>query len=144
MGHRGYRFLVTSEAIWQWFSRVTKWKSLSKRLTSDKKSVFRVAHSVFYFLNTIVCPEDPAHKSSRTAHFANFAKDGLFDRNVSTVQCVMPSERQLVSYSSIIVTRANWSKRRPSLVNKTVDIDFPPPGIHGLARKRSQQWFKYL
>ena len=30
--------------------------------------------------------------------------------NVSTVQSVMPSEREVVSYSSIIDARANWSK----------------------------------
>ena len=52
-------FFVTSEAIRQWFSRVTKseWKSLSNRLMSDKKLLFTVTNVLFYFLHDILCHE---------------------------------------------------------------------------------------
>ena len=49
-------FFVTSGAIRQWFSRVTK-SQVKISLTSDKKSLFTVTNVLFYFLHAILCHE---------------------------------------------------------------------------------------
>ena len=56
-------FCVTSEAIRQWFLQM---KIIAKSPYEwQKKSVFTVTHTLFYFLNAILCPAQ-AHKPART------------------------------------------------------------------------------
>ena len=52
-------FFVTSEAIRQWFSRVTKsWvKIIAESPHEWQKSLFTVANVLFYFLHAILCHE---------------------------------------------------------------------------------------
>ena len=47
--------------------RSHEWKSSPNRLTSDKKSLFRVTNVLFYFLHVILCDE---HKSAKNYHRA--------------------------------------------------------------------------
>ena len=62
-------FWVTSEAICQWFSRVTKSrvKIIGKSHHEwPKKSLFTVTNVLFYFLHAILCPG--THNSAKNHH----------------------------------------------------------------------------
>ena len=53
-------FGVTSEAIYQWFSRVTKSRvEIIGKSPHEwpKKSLFTVMNALFHFLHAISCPE---------------------------------------------------------------------------------------
>ena len=148
-------FWVTSEAICQWFSRVTKsrvkiivrhsWKSLANRITSDPKIVIHGNECIILFLtcyfmswNTQFC-----QKPSSIAYFATVAKDGLFWLRIVTspqLICVITRTRDtsiVASYLSIVLARANWRKGDLHEWITTVNIDFSPPGIYGIACKKS-------
>ena len=74
-------FGVTSEAICQSFSRVTKsrMKIMANRTTSDPKIVITVINVLSYFLHAIWCPEQTIPlKQLSIADFAIVAKGSLF------------------------------------------------------------------
>ena len=89
---------------------------------------------LFYFLHAILCPW--THK---IADFAIVARGGLFWISIVTsVQLFCDVTRTRVtgivtSNSSIVLARANWRKGDLNYWIITMNIDFAPPGIHGLA-----------
>ena len=103
-----------------------------------KNSLFTVTNALFYFLHAILCPEHTIpQKTISIAHFAIVARDDLFWLSIVTspgLICGVTRPRgtgTVASYSSIVLARANWRKGIT-----TVNIDFSPPGIHGLACKK--------
>ena len=113
-------FWVTSEAICQWFSRVTKSlvKIIDKSHHEWPKIVIHGNECFILFLtryfmsaNTQFCL-----KPSSIAHFANVTKDGLFWlRIVTSPQLICDVTRTrytsiVTSYLSIVLARANWRK----------------------------------
>ena len=94
---------VTSENHWQITSQVTK------------KSLFVVTNVLFYFLHAILCREHTI-SPQMIAHFAIVAKEGFFWLNIVTSSqliCDVTRTRGTgiaMSYSSIVLTRANWHK----------------------------------
>ena len=123
--------------------RSHEWKSVANNLTSDQKSLFTVTnyhfkcYTQFLILNTLF-----RDKQSSIAHFAIVAKEGLFWLNIVTSSqliCDVTWTRStgiVTSYSSIVLARANWRKGDLHRWISTVNIDFSPPGIHGLACKK--------
>ena len=134
MNYREYWFFVSSEAIWQWFSRVMmrrfgndchewwshEWKSLPNRLTSDIKKIG--IHGNPYItlsLHAILCP-DQAHRPLITIiarSFRSFSSRVVFSdlalgSHHSSI-CDVTRARGIgivASYSSIGLARANWHK----------------------------------
>ena len=105
---------VTSEAICQYFS-----------------------YTLFYVVSTQFC-----WKQSSISDFAIVAKDGLFWLCIVTspqLICVVTRTLGIgivTSYASIILARPNWCKGDLHKWIATVDIDFSPPGIRGIACKK--------
>ena len=70
-----------------------------------------ISYTLFHILNTLF-----HYKQSSIAHFAIFAKDGLFWLNIVTSSqliCDVMGMRGtgiVTSYSAIVLTRANWRK----------------------------------
>ena len=67
MDFREYWFFVTSEAIRQWFSRVTKSlvKMIAELPDSWQKTVFTVTHTSFYILPAVTSVVSVAENLSR-------------------------------------------------------------------------------
>ena len=107
-------FWVTSEAICEWFSRVTK----SNRITSDPKIVIHGNKCIILFLTRYFMSLEHTIllKTSLIAHFATVAKDGLFWLRIVTspeLICDVTLTRDtsiVTSHSSIVVAHANWRK----------------------------------
>ena len=121
---------VTSENHWQITSQVTK------------KSLFTVTNVLFYFLHAILYLEHTVPlQTIIDRSFAIVARDGLFWLDiVMSSQLICDVTRTLgtdivTSYLSIVLARANWRKGDLHKWITTVNIDFSPPGIHGLACK---------
>ena len=98
--------------------RSHEWKSLSNRLTSDKKSVIHGNECIISFPSRYFMSS--THKSPKnllsTAHFAIVAKGGVFWLGIVTspqLICDVTRRRYtgiVTSYSSIVMARANWRK----------------------------------
>ena len=73
---------VPSEVIWQWFSRVMKSqvKIIAESLHEWQKTVFMVAHTLFYFLHAILCLIQHTNllKQSSIVYFAIFTVNSTF------------------------------------------------------------------
>ena len=113
-------FWVTSEAICQWFSRVTKsWVKIigksphewPKNRYSRQQMYYFISYTLLYVLNTQFC-----EKHSKITHFAIVANDGRFWLSIVTspqLICDVTRTRDtsiVTSYLSIVLARANWSK----------------------------------
>ena len=92
-----------------------------------------------YFMSWI---HNSTEKQSWSAHFAIVSNDVLFwlrivtsPRLICDVKC-MRDTGIVTSYSSIVCASANWHKDDIHLWITTVNIDFSPPGIHGLTCKK--------
>ena len=122
-----------------------EWKSSPNHLTRDKNSVFVITHTLFCFLHAILFP-DRAHKRAKTiidCPFRSFRQGRSFLTLIPDVK----RTRDVVivrTYSSIVFARANWHKGELHLWITTVNIDFPPPGIHSLACKKQDCTWLYL
>ena len=124
-------FGVTRDAICQYFSQVTQ------------KSLFMVKNVSFYFVRAILCPEHtiPLKTTIDCWFRLVVTKDGLFwFSTVTSPQLVCHIMRKLgtgivTSYSSIVLAHANWSKSNLHKWITTININFSPPGIHGLVCK---------
>ena len=114
-------FWVTSEAICQWFSRVTKSRvkiigkshhEWPKNCYSRQRMHYFISYTLFYVHGT----HNSAKKPSSIAHFATVAKDGLFWLRIVTspeLICDVTRTRDtsiVTSHSSIVLARANWRK----------------------------------
>ena len=98
-------------------------------------------HFIFY---TLSCPEHTTLlKQFSIADFTIVAKDGLFWLKIVTSQQLIYDVTRtgdtgiVTSYSSIVPARANWHKGDLHQWKTAVNIDFSPPGIHGLACKKT-------
>ena len=106
------------------------------------KSLFTITNVLFYFLHAILCPW--THK---IADFAIVASDGLFWLSIVTslqLFCDVTRTRVtgiVTSDSSIVPVRANWCKGDIHLWITNVNINFSPPGIHGLACKENYMYY---
>ena len=127
----------------EWWSH--EWKSLANRFTSDrKKSLFTITNVSFYFLCAIryVLNTQFRYKQLSISDFAIVAKGGPFWLSIVTspqLICDVTwtwSTGIVTSYSSIVLARANWRKGDLHWWITNVNIDFSPPGIHGLAYRR--------
>ena len=96
-----------------------------------------ISYRLFDVLNTPF-----RYKQSSIAYFAIAAKDGIFWINIVTSSqliCDVMRTRGtgiVTSYSSIVLARANWRKGDLHQWITTVNINFSPPSIHGLACKK--------
>ena len=78
----------------------------------------------------------------KIADLAIVARDGLFWFSIVTslqLFCDVTRTRVtgiVTSYSSIVLARTNWRQGDLHLWITTVNIDFSPPGIHGLGCKK--------
>ena len=79
------------------------------------------------------------------ADFAIVAKGGLSWLSIVTSPQFVCDVTQtwgtgiVMSYSSIVLARANWRKSDLHYWITTVNINFSPPGIHGLECKKSYE-----
>ena len=134
-------FGVTSEAYYQWFSWVTK--SLANRLASDPKAlIFGNEYDISFLTPYLMSwTHNCARKQLSIADFAIFAKDGRCRISILTLpQFTCDVTRTygtgiVTSYSLIDVARAIWRKGGFHKWSTAVNIDWSPPGIHGLACK---------
>ena len=128
IGYSEWRFFVTSEAIRQWFLRVTKprVKIIAESPPSWQKLVFTVTHT-FYFLYVFLRP-DRAHKQlkqSSIAHFAILAKNGLLRHGIVTSPQFNQRRHANVRYwhCDVKFVDCSWTRKlaqmRSSLVNDT-------------------------
>ena len=112
-------FWVMSEAICQWFSRVTKSqvKIIAESLHEWQKSLFAVTKVLSYYLHVILCHEHTDPLSSELSSSANFAivsKGSLFwltiVKSLQLICDVMWTRDTgiVTSYSSIVIACANW------------------------------------
>ena len=109
-----------------------------------QKSLFTVTNVLFYFLHAILCPwTHNSFKKISIADLAIVAKDDLFWFSIVTsLQLICDVTRMraagiVTSYLSIVLARANMRKGDLHKWITTVNIDFSPPGIHGLACKKA-------
>ena len=113
-------FVVTSEVILQWFSRVTKSRvkiigKLPHEWPQNHYSWWRmyyyISNMLFHVLNTPF-----PYKQASISHFAMVTNDGLFWLNIVTSSqliCDITRTRGtgiVTSYSWIVLARANWCK----------------------------------
>ena len=108
--------------------------------SSDKNLLFTSTNILFYFWHLILCHKHQNLLSSM-AHFAVVTNDGLFWLSiVASPQLIydIPWMREtgiVTSYSLIVIAHANRCKGNLHLWKTAMNIDIPPPGIHGLACK---------
>ena len=137
---------VTSEAICQSFSRVTKsrLKIIGKSHHEWPQNHYStVTNVLFYFLHAIWCPEHTISlKQLSTTDFCIVAKNSLFWLSiVMSSQLICDVTRMLytgivTSYSLTVLACANWRKGHLHKWKTAVNIDFSPPGIYGLVCKK--------
>ena len=113
-----------------------EWQKLSSRLT----------HTLFYFLHAILCPQ-PKNllKTIINCSFHHCQQGRSFLlRFVTSHQLicdVMQSQGiHVVTYSLIVLTHAIWCKVDLHWWITTVNINFPPPSIHGLVCQKTQRF----
>ena len=142
-------FLVTSEMISQWFSRVTKsrMKIFGKSHHEwPKKSLFTVRNVLFYFLHAILCPEHNSTKNKHRSLISPLSPTTVFpDLVLWHHQSWSMTSRDpkvlalwLPWHSSIVLALANWHKGDLHEWITTVNINFSPPGINSLECKKDQ------
>ena len=126
----------------QWFSRV---KIIVKSPHEWQTSLFAVTHISLYFCTifyAFIEHKNPL-KQSLIAHFAIFTKYGLFWLGIVASPQFNPWRLAKTqdtgigtwSYSSFVVACANWRKGDHQWIT-ILNIEFPPPGVHGLACKK--------
>ena len=137
----GLRSIGLSPGVADKSRRSHECKSLPNRFTSDKKSLFTVTNVLSYIVHAILCHEHTdLLRSIIERSFAIVAKSSLFWLSIVTwlqLICDVMRTRDtgiVTSYSSILIARSNWRKRRSSLVNNS-SRDIPPRGNHGNACK---------
>ena len=108
-----------------------------------KKSLFTVTNVLFYFLLPILCPVHTILlKTIINRWFRHCAMVSIFWPSIVTspqLSCDVTrtwGTGIVTSYSLIVLAHANWRKGDLHKWITTVNIDFSPPGIHGLACKR--------
>ena len=124
--------------------------SLMKRFANDfhswrmtQKSLFTVTNVLFYFLHPILCSQhtNPL-KHVSIAYFAIVAKDRIFWLSIVTSPHLICDVTQtwgtgiVTSYSSTVLACANLTKGDLHEWKTTVNINFSPPSINGLACKK--------
>ena len=130
------------------------WKSLGNSFTSDPKIVIQVNECIILFLTCyfMFWTHNSAKKQFSIPDFPIVAKDGLFWLSIVTSpELICDITRMwgtgiVTSYSSIVLARANWCKCDLYQWITTVNINFSPPGIHGLTckKKKSSMWLLKL
>ena len=122
MSYREYRFfLVTSEVICQWISRVSKsrMKIIGKSRHEWLKYRYswqRIYHFISYTILYITLLTQHSAKQSSIAHFAIVTKGGVFWFSiVMSPQLICDvtwtqGTSIVTPYSSIVLARANWRK----------------------------------
>ena len=115
-----YDFFVTSDAIRQWFSRVTKSrvKIIAESPHEWQKIVIHGNECIILFLTRYFMSwtHKSAKELSSSAHFPIVAKGGLFWPSIVTspqLICDVMQTRNtgiVTSYLSIVIARANWRK----------------------------------
>ena len=120
-----------------------EWKSLENHITSDPKIVIHcneciILFLIHYFMSWIY----NWLKYLTIAGFAIVAKDGLLCLSIVTSSQLICDVMGtwgtdiVMSYLPIVLTHTNWCKGNLHKWIRTVNIDFSPPGIHGLASKK--------
>ena len=125
--------------------RSHEWKSLPNRLTSDKKIVIHGNECIILFLTCYFMWW--THKSAKNYHRALISpllpRAAFFWPSIVTSsQLICDVTRTqntgiVTSYSSIVIARTNWRKGDLHWWITAVNIDISPPGIHGLACKKT-------
>ena len=135
---------------WQLMANV---KTFNWELTADMDASGSITHYglvihlIWCLWNAVNSPKNPHKihpiprplKQASIAHFAFFAKDGLFwfgivtspQSNLWRVTWTRGTDI-MTSYLLIVLAGANWRKGYLHLWVTTVNIDFPPSCIHGL------------
>ena len=122
----------------EWKSLANPFRNDSKIVIQGKKMNYVTSNTPFYVLNTQL-----RKNQLSIADFAIVTRDGIFWLSIVTsLQLICDVTRTwgtgiVASYSSIVLARANWGKGDPHLCTTTVNIDFAPPSIHGLACKKN-------
>ena len=121
------------------------WKSLAKRITSVPKIVIHGNDCIFLFLTRHFMFW--TYNSAEYIHYRSLIsplslRTVFSDSIVTSPLLICDFTRTwgtgiVTSYSSIVRARANWRKCDLHLWLPTVNIDFSPPGIHGLACKKT-------
>ena len=145
MGYRKYRFFCHQwgdSAKMFMSDEVNEWKSVPIRPTSDNKISFHGHQYIVLFLTRYFMP-DRAHKPTKTLIDCSFCHlrrgrpfGTLWRQHSSICNVTLTCGTGIVtSYSSIVLARANWRKGDLHWWITTLNINFSPPGFHGLAWK---------
>ena len=139
-------FLVTRDVICLWFSLVTSFVKITGKTHHEwPKIVIHGNESIILCITRYIMSwtHKYVEKPSSIVHFAIYAKEGLFWLSIVTSPHLIWDVTRtrgtsiMTSSSSIVLARANWRKSDLHLWITTVNIDFSPPAIHGLACKKS-------
>ena len=116
-----------------------EWKSLANHLTSDQKIVIHSNECIILFLSRYFMFW--THNSAINNHRSFILpSSSIFCLSIMTspqLICDVTWTSTVMSYSSIVLARANWLEGDLHKWITTVNIDFSPPGIHGLACKNT-------
>ena len=131
-------FLVTSEAICQQMNIIGKsHHGCPKNHYSRWKTMYYfISDTLCYVLNTII-------------DFADVTEDNLFKLSIVTSPLSICDVTRTwgtgveTPHSSIVLARANGGKGDLHWWITTVNIDFTPLGIHGLACKKAYNYITY-
>ena len=131
-------FLVKSEVI-------CNWQSLANHITSDQKIVIHGNECIILFLTRyfMFWTHNCAKNNHRPLIFAIVAKNSLFCVSIVTSSQLISDVTRtsiVTSHSLTVLAHANWSKGDLHYWITTMNIDFAPPAIHGLACKKFKCW----
>ena len=118
-------------------------KSLANRFRGDPKIVIHGNECIILFLTRYFMSwtHNSAKNKSSIAHFVIVAKDTFWHSILTSPQLIRDVTRTwdtgiVTSYSSIVFACANWRRNDLQQWITTVNIDFSPLAIHGLACKK--------
>ena len=138
----GSRVRLFANNFHEWRSH--EWKSLANRITSDHNIVIHGKECIILFLTRYFMSW--THNSSKNHYRSLISPLSLW--TVFSVLALWPfllicdvtqtwGTGIVMSYSSIVLARANWCKGDLHCWIKTVTVDFSLPGIHDLACKKT-------